>query len=57
MDILNQVFKVGIVCMDIFANEEIPGRCLLLLILGNINFIELNKEEISIMKSLKTHKG
>jgi hypothetical protein len=24
VDSLKQMFKVGIICMDIFANEEIP---------------------------------
>jgi retron-type reverse transcriptase len=34
MDILKHMFKVGIVCMDIFADEEIPRGSLLSLILG-----------------------
>jgi hypothetical protein len=51
------MFKVGIVCMDIFADEEIPRGSLLSLILGNINLIELDEEVVQIMRSLKAHKG
>ncbi len=43
MDILKHMFKVGIVCMDIFADQEIPWGSLLSLILGNINLIELDE--------------
>jgi hypothetical protein len=50
MDILKQMFKVGIVCVDIFADEEIPQGSCLSPILGNIYLIELDEEVVQIMK-------
>ncbi|CAK9271073.1 unnamed protein product [Sphagnum jensenii] len=50
MDLLKQMFKVGIVCVDIFADEEIPQGSCLSPILGNIYLIELDEEVVQIMK-------